>query len=161
MYFWKPTVFDLKKEDLPERFPGRNLIKQAQKYGNIPQICYNEYSAFSNLTKFIRSFNPRFGKYQSLPQGSAYWNVYATRDTVIHESLPCGSAYWNTLQFDILKAVNHSRRGVRIEILKFSQVESDQQKPNHSHRGVRIEIYCMKIVSFSWITPAGECVLKY
>lgn len=42
-----------------ERFPTWNLIKQVQKYGNIPQTCHNEYRAFVSLTKF---FDFRFGK---------------------------------------------------------------------------------------------------
>ena len=62
MDFGKPMDFDLEKEVLSERFPTWNLINHAQKYGNIPQICYNEYRAFVNLTKFTESFDPRFGK---------------------------------------------------------------------------------------------------
>ena len=60
--FGKPTNFDLKKAVFSERFPNWNLIKQAQKNGNLSQICYNEYRAFGNLTKFTESFDPRFGK---------------------------------------------------------------------------------------------------
>ena len=57
-YLGKPTVFDLVETE----FPDRNLKKQGKKYGTIPQICYNEYRAFVNLTKFTESFDPRFGK---------------------------------------------------------------------------------------------------
>ena len=52
-YLGKPTVFDLEKAMCSERFPDWNLIKQAQKNGNLSQICYNEYRAFGSLTKII------------------------------------------------------------------------------------------------------------
>ena len=54
--------FDLEKVTFSEMFPVQNLIKQVQTYGNIPQVCYNEYRAFGSLTKFIGFFDPRFGK---------------------------------------------------------------------------------------------------
>ncbi len=54
--------FDLEKVTFSEMFLVQDLIKQAQKYGNIPQICYNKCRAFVNLTKFIGFFNSRFGK---------------------------------------------------------------------------------------------------
>ena len=54
--FGKPMDFDLEKVTFSEMFLVQDLIKQVQKYGNLTQICYNKYSAFNNLKKFIGFF---------------------------------------------------------------------------------------------------------
>ena len=54
--------FDLEKVTFSEMFLVQDLIKQVQKNGNLSQICYNKYSAFNNLKKFIGFFDSRFGK---------------------------------------------------------------------------------------------------